>query len=84
MTMIGYYFITDQLSEIRKTTFATIICDNSAEIKSVQLHVMHTTRKFGNERVGCDSLIKMSLGPWRENVPAAAIAIGNNGSTTDV
>lgn len=80
--VIGYCCYTDQLSEIRKTTFAAIICDNSGEIKSVQLHVMHTTRKVGNERVGCDSLIKMSLDPWREKNPAAAI--GNSSSNTDV
>lgn len=74
---------TDQLSEIRKTTFAAIICDNSGEIESVQLHVMHSSRKVGNGRVGCDSLIKMSLNPWKENVvpvdaTAAANAIASN------
>lgn len=91
-----YSRIADQLSEIRKTTFAAIICDNSGEIESVQLHVMHSTRKVGNERVGCDSLIKMSLDPWKEeNAPTAAattaatavaaaasdvVTIGNNSS----
>lgn len=63
---------TDQLSEIRKTTFAAIICDNSDEIESVQLHVMHSARKAGNARVGCDSLIKTSLDPWKEEFDAAA------------
>lgn len=63
---------TDQLSEIRKTTFAAIICDNSDEIESVQLHVMHSARKVGNARVGCDSLIKTSLDPWKEDFEAAA------------
>jgi len=61
---------TDQLSEIRKTTFAAIICDNSDEIESVQLHVMHSARKVGNARVGCDSLIKTSLDPWKEELAA--------------
>lgn len=60
------YMRTDQLSEIRKTTFAAIICDNSDEIESIQLHVMHSNRKVGNGRVSCDSLIKTSLDPWKE------------------
>lgn len=64
------YMRTDQLSEIRKTTFAAIICDNSDEIESVQLHVMQSARKFGNGRVGCDSLIKTSLDPWKEEFDA--------------
>ncbi|XP_025421585.1 peroxidase isoform X2 [Sipha flava] len=67
-------FDEDQLSEIRKTTFAAIICDNSDEIESVQLHVMRSSRKVGNDRVGCDSLIKMSLEPWKENATAATAA----------
>lgn len=62
---------TDQLSEIRKTTFAAIICDNSDEIESVQLHVMQNARKVGNGRVGCDSLIKTSLNPWKEDFDGA-------------
>ncbi|XP_022177219.1 chorion peroxidase-like isoform X1 [Myzus persicae] len=70
-------FNEDQLSEIRKTTFAAIICDNSDEIESVQMHVMQSARKVGNGRVGCDSLIKTSLDPWKEEfdvaVPKAAL-----------
>ncbi|XP_025200669.1 lactoperoxidase isoform X2 [Melanaphis sacchari] len=67
-------FNQDQLSEIRKTTFATIICDNSDEIESIQLHVMHSNRKFGNNRVSCDSLIKMSLDPWKEEYDTTVTA----------
>lgn len=75
--MCVVYGFLDQLSEIRKTTFAAIICDNSGEIESVQLHVMHGAQKAGNERVGCDSLIKeTSLDPWRENnVSSAAVTV---------
>jgi len=32
---------------------------------------MHSSRKVGNARVGCDSLIKMSLDPWKEEFKAA-------------
>lgn len=51
---------------------AAIICNNSDEIESVQLHVMHSARKVGNTRVGCDSLIKTSLDPWKEEFDTAA------------
>lgn len=67
-------FNEDQLSEIRKTTFAAIICDNSDEIESIQLHVMHSNRKVGNGRVSCDSLIKTSLDPWKEEYDTTVTA----------
>jgi len=76
------YIRTDQLSEIRKTTFAAIICDNSDEIESVQLHVMQSSRKVGNGRVGCDSLIKTSLDPWKEELDAATPAAVPQDPTT--
>lgn len=41
------------------------------------MHVMQSARKVGNGRVGCDSLIKTSLDPWKEEfdvaVPKAAL-----------
>ncbi|XP_050539391.1 lactoperoxidase-like isoform X2 [Daktulosphaira vitifoliae] len=58
-------FDEDQLLEIRKTTFASIICDNSDEITTIQPYVMHNSLKIGNERISCASLIKMSLDPWK-------------------
>jgi len=33
---------------------------------------MRSARKVGNARVGCDSLIKTSLEPWKEEFDAAA------------
>lgn len=78
------YELIDQLSEIRKTTFAAIICNNSGKIESIQLHVMHSARKIGNERVGCDSLIKMSLDPWKEyNVSPTAVAVRANNNNNN-
>jgi len=73
---------TDQLSEIRKTTFAAIICDNSDEIESIQLHVMHSNRKVGNGRVSCDSLIKTSLDPWKEEYDTTVTAAPARSPTT--
>lgn len=81
------YIRTDQLSEIRKTTFAAIICDNSDKIESVQLHVMLSSRKVGNDRVGCDSLIKMSLDRWKEEYvagPAPPTTIATATSATAI
>ncbi|XP_026811700.1 chorion peroxidase isoform X4 [Rhopalosiphum maidis] len=75
-------FNEDQLSEIRKTTFAAIICDNSDEIESIQLHVMHSNRKVGNGRVSCDSLIKTSLDPWKEEYDTTVTAAPARSPTT--
>ncbi|XP_050422954.1 lactoperoxidase-like isoform X2 [Adelges cooleyi] len=74
-------FDENQLSEVRKTTFAAIICDNSEEIGSVQPHVMLNSRRIGNDRVSCKSLIKMSLDPWRELGDNTATAPGPETST---
>ena len=50
------------LREIRKTTFARILCDNADSITAVNKMVF----KQSKERVNCDQLPRVSLNPWIE------------------
>ena len=48
------------LREIRKTTFARILCDNADSITAVNKMVFLQSK----ERVGCDQLETVSFNPW--------------------
>ena len=50
------------LREIRKTTFAKILCDNADSITAVNKMVFQQS----TERVACDQLPTVSLNPWIE------------------
>ena len=50
------------LREIRKTTFARILCDNADSITAVNKMVFQQSK----ERVECDQLPRVSLNPWIE------------------
>ena len=53
-------FNVPMLREIRKTTFARILCDNADSITAVNKMVFLQSK----ERVGCDQLETVSFNPW--------------------
>ncbi|KAL3290143.1 hypothetical protein HHI36_023507 [Cryptolaemus montrouzieri] len=56
-----------QLDEIRKTSLARIICDNSDNVTHSQPLVMERTR-LGNENAPCEKLPVMDLTFWRDSI----------------
>lgn len=67
-------FSKDQLQQIRRTTLALIMCDNSDGLSEIQPKVME--RESGiNINTPCRDLPQMNLSPWKESrlwrVPAA-------------
>uniref|UniRef100_A0A0N4V619 Chorion peroxidase n=1 Tax=Enterobius vermicularis TaxID=51028 RepID=A0A0N4V619_ENTVE len=59
-------FTLDQLNEIRRTTLARIICDNSDQVTSVQPNVFSLPDDFGNCLVDCNSTVieEIDLKHW--------------------
>ena len=53
-------FNAAMLREIRKTTFAKILCDNADSIPFVSKKVLEQSKK----RVACSALPRASLKPW--------------------
>ncbi|XP_044731288.1 peroxidase [Chrysoperla carnea] len=59
-------FTVEQLNEIRKTTLARIICDNSDNITVIQPHVMMNDKIYNNNRIACTEITKINLKFWKE------------------
>nr|XP_053635622.1 peroxidase-like [Cherax quadricarinatus] len=61
-------FTIEQLEEIRKVKLSRIICDNSDDIKDVQVYAMVLPDHDINPRVPCNSgiLPRMDLSKWRD------------------
>ncbi|XP_066937069.1 peroxidase-like [Macrobrachium rosenbergii] len=61
-------FTIDQLQSIRKTSLARVLCDNTDNIKTVQIYPMVLTDHEINPRVPCRSALLPSLNllPWLE------------------
>jgi len=57
-------FTPCQLREIRKTTFAKIICDNGDYISSINRRVFEQSKI----KVPCNKLPRVDLEPWRPGV----------------
>ncbi|CAH1270783.1 PXDN [Branchiostoma lanceolatum] len=59
-------FTDAQLAEIRKTSLARILCDNTDGTTRMQPDVFLQPTQPGNERVACSSLPQMDLTKWQE------------------
>lgn len=58
-------FTEGQLNEIRKTSLARLICDNSDHLQAVQMNAFIQTGVAGNNRVACESIQSVNFHPWR-------------------
>ncbi|KAI8498336.1 hypothetical protein Bbelb_242800 [Branchiostoma belcheri] len=61
-------FTAAQLTEIRKTSLARILCDNTDGTTHMQPDVFRLPTQAGNERAACSSLSQMDLTKWQESV----------------
>lgn len=59
-------FTIEQLDEIRKSTAARLICDNSDDIDTIQASAMLVADSYTNPRVPCASLPSIDLTKWKE------------------
>lgn len=60
-------FTIEQLDELRKSTAARVICDNSDDIETIQGSAMLIADPYSNPRVSCHSLPSIDLTKWKEN-----------------
>lgn len=63
-------FVTAQLDEIRKTSLAGIICDNSDEVTSLQPEVMRSVNP-SNARVPCSQVPRPDLTKWTQPIKSS-------------
>ena len=59
-------FSLEQLEQIRKSSLARVLCDNSDNVSVIQPKVFHVS-DVTNTRVDCvgEEIQKMDLSPWR-------------------
>ncbi|XP_019638393.1 PREDICTED: peroxidasin homolog [Branchiostoma belcheri] len=62
-------FTGAQLAEIRQTSLARILCDNTDGTTHMQPDVFRLPTQPGNERVACSSLPQVDLTKWRGRGP---------------
>ena len=62
------YSFSDQLNEIRKTSLARIICDNTQNIDKIQPLVLYLENKENNPKVQCNNQIipSVDLSYWKQ------------------
>lgn len=60
-------FSLNQLNEIRKTTLANVLCDNSDGLDLIQPKVMET-KSDKNSYVPCSELARPNFQYWKENL----------------
>ena len=59
-------FTIEQLDELRKSTAARLLCDNSDDIETIQASAMLVADHYTNPRVPCHSLAQVDLAKWKE------------------
>lgn len=59
-------FTIDQLDELRKSTSARLMCDNSDDLDTIQASAMLIADPYTNPRVPCHSLPAIDLSKWKE------------------
>lgn len=62
-------FTPAQLQQIRKLTFAEIICRTMTEVETLQPFVFMSPDMALNPREECKNLVNFDLGPWTEKLP---------------
>ncbi|XP_037774964.1 chorion peroxidase-like, partial [Penaeus monodon] len=64
-------FTEAQLQEIRRSSWARIICDNSDNIQAVQAACLHAHHMRFNQPIACDNPVipRPNLEAWRGEVP---------------
>uniref|UniRef100_A0A914CGT1 Peroxidase n=1 Tax=Acrobeloides nanus TaxID=290746 RepID=A0A914CGT1_9BILA len=69
-------FTEEQLGEIKKTTLAKIICDNS-EIRSIQPKVLEMPDLYDNFPIACNSsfLPSIDLNLWQDELPQVQMPV---------
>ncbi|GJQ67039.1 HPX6 [Trypoxylus dichotomus] len=70
-------FTANQLREIRKSTLASVLCENSDNVTQIQSLVMER-RTHKNDDVPCSRLQKMNLAAWSEK-RFPHVSVGNQG-----
>uniref|UniRef100_A0A183D3G9 Animal hem peroxidase n=1 Tax=Gongylonema pulchrum TaxID=637853 RepID=A0A183D3G9_9BILA len=70
-------FTLDQLAEIRKTTLARIICDNTDGIEKIQQNVFALADIYGNCPMSCNSttIDRADLAHWTDQEPRLKLPI---------
>jgi len=63
----GAQFTIEQLDEIRKSTSARLVCDNSDDIETIQASPMLVADPYTNPRVPCATLPSIDLTKWKEH-----------------
>lgn len=59
-------FTPHQLTELRRSTLAAIICDNADAIESVPCQVMRRTNTGNNSIIPCSTLTRLNLTYWKD------------------
>ena len=59
-------FTESQLTEIRKSTLAKIVCENADVVNKIQKSAFDQYHEFLNERVPCRSLPQINLNLWKD------------------
>lgn len=59
-------FFIDQLQELRKASFSRLMCDNVAEMETIQPDVMYLKTVEGNSRVNCNEIPQINLNVWKD------------------
>lgn len=60
-------FTPAQLQQIRKVSFAEVVCDTMPEVETIQPFVFMASSVVGNKRKSCGSLRSFKVDAWVEN-----------------
>lgn len=61
-------FTLEQLDELRKSTAARLVCDNSDDIETIQASAMLIPDHYTNPQVPCSTLPSVDLSKWRDQM----------------
>ncbi|CAG2107788.1 unnamed protein product [Medioppia subpectinata] len=60
-------FTPEQLTQIKRSTQARIVCDNGDDIPTIQMWILRQAHPIFNPRVRCEDLPYMDLRYWQED-----------------